>query len=211
MAVATEKGTIHVFATNPYGGPADEQSHLTGRVVNPKEVVCDFSFRVLLYCVSLTASSSSRCRPNCMLSFAFECRSLRHRRWYQYRWHSLFFRSLCSCRPPCFLCAFSPARFQQQLDRLTDVLSSSNHSYQDVLLFNPREGSLSLRRVILSKQARDRLSSGLSAVPLPGGHEHLASWCQYLRSPWYIGPRGGQPCTLRVVAHDGSIQRGWCD
>lgn len=167
--MATEKGTIHVFATNPYGGPADEQSHLTGRVVNPKEVVCDFSFRVLLYCVSLTASSSSRCRPNCMLSFAFECRSLRHRRWYQYRWHSLFFRSLCSCRPPCFLCAFSPARFQQQLDRLTDVLSSSNHSYQDVLLFNPREGSLSLRRVILSKQARDRLSSGLSAVPLPGG------------------------------------------
>ena len=39
VAVATEKGTVHVFATNPYGGPSDEQSHLSGTVVNPTEVV----------------------------------------------------------------------------------------------------------------------------------------------------------------------------
>ena len=39
VAVATEKGTVHVFATNPYGGPADEKSHLGGRVVNVSEVV----------------------------------------------------------------------------------------------------------------------------------------------------------------------------
>lgn len=39
MAVATEKGTVHVFATNPYGGPSDEQSHLNGRVSNTREVV----------------------------------------------------------------------------------------------------------------------------------------------------------------------------
>jgi hypothetical protein len=39
MAVATEKGTVHVFATNPYGGPTDERSHLGGRVVNVDEPV----------------------------------------------------------------------------------------------------------------------------------------------------------------------------
>lgn len=39
MAVATEKGTVHVFATNPYGGPSDERSHFNGRVINPREVV----------------------------------------------------------------------------------------------------------------------------------------------------------------------------
>ena len=45
----------------------------------------------------------------------------------------------------------------------------SHHSHQDALLFNPLDGSLSLRRITLSRQARDRLASGLSAVPLPRG------------------------------------------
>lgn len=46
------------------------------------------------------------------------------------------------------------------------TLIARNHSYQDTLLFNPREGSLSLRRILLAKQTRDRLSSGLNAVPV---------------------------------------------
>ena len=39
VAMGSRKRTIHVFATNPYGGKADERSHTMGRVVNCKELV----------------------------------------------------------------------------------------------------------------------------------------------------------------------------
>ncbi|VDC01002.1 unnamed protein product [Peniophora sp. CBMAI 1063] len=34
VAIGSRKRTVHVFATNPYGGPADERSHVSGRVLN---------------------------------------------------------------------------------------------------------------------------------------------------------------------------------
>lgn len=37
--ISTRKRTIHVFATNPYGGKPDELSHLEGRVKNVDEIV----------------------------------------------------------------------------------------------------------------------------------------------------------------------------
>jgi WD40 repeat protein len=44
VAVGTRKGTVHVFAVNPYGGKPDQRSHLEGRVVNVSELVSiDFS------------------------------------------------------------------------------------------------------------------------------------------------------------------------
>ena len=39
IAVATQKRTVHIFATNPYGGQPDGQSHVTGRVCNPPKLV----------------------------------------------------------------------------------------------------------------------------------------------------------------------------
>ena len=30
IVVATQKSTVHIFATNPYGGQPDGQSHITG-------------------------------------------------------------------------------------------------------------------------------------------------------------------------------------
>ncbi|KZS98299.1 hypothetical protein SISNIDRAFT_481055 [Sistotremastrum niveocremeum HHB9708] len=38
MAAGTHRGTIHVFAINPYGGPAHISSHIEGRVQNPSEL-----------------------------------------------------------------------------------------------------------------------------------------------------------------------------
>ncbi|SRR5260221_7508285 len=39
IAVSTQKRTVHIFATNPYGGQPDGQSHVKGRVCNsPKSV-----------------------------------------------------------------------------------------------------------------------------------------------------------------------------
>lgn len=39
-AFATRNRTIHLFATNPYGGRPDEASHLEGRVKNIDKMVC---------------------------------------------------------------------------------------------------------------------------------------------------------------------------
>lgn len=39
IAICTRKKTIHVFAVNPYGGPPDLDSHLSGRVINSQELV----------------------------------------------------------------------------------------------------------------------------------------------------------------------------
>lgn len=48
LGVGTKKGTIHVFAVNPYGGAPDERSHLEGRVVNTTQLVSSF----FMFCVS---------------------------------------------------------------------------------------------------------------------------------------------------------------
>jgi hypothetical protein len=41
VAACTQRGTVHIFATNPYGGPSDVLSHIKGRVMNPEALVCD--------------------------------------------------------------------------------------------------------------------------------------------------------------------------
>lgn len=49
------------------------------------------------------------------------------------------------------------------------IFSLRHNHYQDALLFDPRDGTLSLRRITLSKQTRERVPSTFGAVPLPGG------------------------------------------
>jgi hypothetical protein len=39
VAACTQRGTVHVFATNPYGGPANVPSHMKGKVMNPETLV----------------------------------------------------------------------------------------------------------------------------------------------------------------------------
>ena len=39
VAASTQRGTVHIFATNPYGGPADISSHVNGKVMNPAVLV----------------------------------------------------------------------------------------------------------------------------------------------------------------------------
>jgi len=39
IALATQKRTVHIFATNPYGGPPDVQSHVKGKVCNASTLV----------------------------------------------------------------------------------------------------------------------------------------------------------------------------
>lgn len=48
VAAATQRGTVHIFATNPYGGPTDVQSHVKGRVVNPDSMVRELNLRFII-------------------------------------------------------------------------------------------------------------------------------------------------------------------
>lgn len=39
LAIGTRRRTVHVYATNPYGGKSDDRSHLEAQVLNPDEPV----------------------------------------------------------------------------------------------------------------------------------------------------------------------------
>ncbi|EKM58747.1 uncharacterized protein PHACADRAFT_248804 [Phanerochaete carnosa HHB-10118-sp] len=127
-AVATEKGTVHIFATNPYGGPSDEKSHLDGRVINAREV----------------QPLSTEIHPTVRLRVQ---------------------------RPQGPDTTTVPLAFMfiPQSMNLPSSLSSQHPHYQDTLLFDPRDGMLSLRRISLLKQTRERTTSTFGTVPLPGG------------------------------------------
>ena len=43
VAIGSRKRTLHIFATNPYGGKPDERSHINGRVANSGELVSEAS------------------------------------------------------------------------------------------------------------------------------------------------------------------------
>ncbi|GJE97284.1 hypothetical protein PsYK624_135000 [Phanerochaete sordida] len=128
MAVATEKGTVHVFATNPYGGPSDERSHLDGRVVNPTQ----------------------------MQPLSTEV-------------HPLIRLRVQRMQGPDAVSVPVAFTFLPPETHLPSSLSPSHAHHQDTLLFDPRDGTLSLRRIALSKQTRERVPSTFGSVPLPGG------------------------------------------
>lgn len=61
VAVGTRNRTIHVFATNPYGGPSDDSSHLEGKVVNVRDSVsCWILFTASTFAHSATAAVVNR-------------------------------------------------------------------------------------------------------------------------------------------------------
>ncbi|EIM81795.1 uncharacterized protein STEHIDRAFT_161154 [Stereum hirsutum FP-91666 SS1] len=72
VAMGSRKRTIHVFATNPYGGKADEYSHTGGKVVNCKELQplsTSLSPIVRLRATAPPSSTNEQHPPS--LSFAF--------------------------------------------------------------------------------------------------------------------------------------------
>ena len=63
VAIGTRRRTVHVFATNPYGGKPDEASHLGGKVKNVNGLV-SISFTIYFYSDGLN-SSSNLCQRSC--------------------------------------------------------------------------------------------------------------------------------------------------
>lgn len=70
VGISTRKRTIHVFATNPYGGKPDEASHMEGRVRNVNEIVNILSLIYSkLFAHGITAATLYGSKADCTTTF----------------------------------------------------------------------------------------------------------------------------------------------
>ena len=174
IAAATRKRTVHVFATNPYGGLPDGQSHIKGRVCNSPNLVSQ-SLRAafkLTYrffqslstslppLVRLRATQPAAGRPTAPLAFIF----------IRFNAHSLPKRLLPSpsvVSPPGS--APSSAHSSPSQEPLSPPNRRRRTDFQDILMFDPTDGSLSLRRCEISLRSYEQNLSVPSGVPGIGG------------------------------------------
>ncbi|KAJ3997637.1 hypothetical protein F5050DRAFT_1568895 [Lentinula boryana] len=127
LAIGTRKRTVHVFAVNPYGGPSDVFSHTSGKVKNTTELPAMPTDMHPL--VRLRVSKNPRPEePLVPLAFTFLEPSLEEER----------------RLPPNLLPPLSSPHFPNVRPR----------NFQDILLFNPVDGSLSLRRIFLDVKSK---------------------------------------------------------
>ncbi|KIK57237.1 hypothetical protein GYMLUDRAFT_247197 [Collybiopsis luxurians FD-317 M1] len=158
LALGTRRRTIHVFAVNPYGGPADVQSHLDGRVRNISELPVMPSEQSPL--VRLRASKHPGPeQPKVPLAFTFLETSVEAE-------HRLPLNLLPPITSPHLLptnqhsygsvnsnqtiMSSSPSTRSEPLSLSPRQQLSPNgrpRNYQDVLVFDPTDGILSLRRI----------------------------------------------------------------
>ncbi|KAF8065405.1 hypothetical protein FPV67DRAFT_1451169 [Lyophyllum atratum] len=169
VAVGTRRGTVHVFGVNPYGGKTDVKSHLEGRVRNvgapqpmPTEMVPIVRLRA-------GATTAVGLQPRAPLAFTFitsdESTLPAH----------LLPPRTASTPPP--HAQHAPSRSYASSDPGSPpppVSPRRARNFQDVLLFDPGEGSLSLRRVTLEMRAREQglaaaaLGAATTSISLPG-------------------------------------------
>ncbi|KAF8801837.1 hypothetical protein BYT27DRAFT_7114060, partial [Phlegmacium glaucopus] len=144
LAIGTRKRTVHVFPVNPYGGKADIASHLEGRVRN----IDNHPLTELSPLIRLrgTRQSSAPDHPNAPLVFTFIS--------------------------PLDI-SQSPRLLPQQLVSNSKATSSptipshqqiKQQQFQDVLLFDPADGVLSLRRLSLDQHLVREQGLGMAAA-----------------------------------------------
>jgi hypothetical protein len=174
VAVATQKRTVHIFATNPYGGQPDGPSHVKGKVCNsPKLVSMPHAQKygsVYLFSQSLSTSlpplvrlrtvQLPGSRPSAPLAFIF----------IQSNAHSLPKRLL---PPPSVVSPPSSTPSSVQSSPSREPLSPPHRrrraDFQDILMFDPADGSLCLRRCAISLRPVEQTLSVPSSVPGIGG------------------------------------------
>ncbi|PFH47114.1 hypothetical protein AMATHDRAFT_68396 [Amanita thiersii Skay4041] len=139
VAIGTQRPTVHVFAVNPYGGKPDPRSHIKGKVVNVHELQpspVEVSPLARLRAVRPPAPD----QPKVTLAFRF-------------------IESSEACLPSSLLPAST-------LPPASDVNSSPHHrtrptNYQDLLVFDPNDGMLSLRRITTEVRLKDQSGGGV--------------------------------------------------
>lgn len=179
VGVISRKRTIHVYATNPYGGRADEASHLEGKVRNTVEVVSrslSLSFVVQLLLIFIKQRLSTELRPVTRL----RSRAVSSQEKLYVPLILSFVSSSTEALPHKFqpTHAFSPSSVASSLPSSAPGRRAQSISprqtprptnYQDTLVFDPSDGSLSLRRLTLSTRVVETGSSFLSSLPIPTG------------------------------------------
>ncbi|KAG1733244.1 uncharacterized protein EDB91DRAFT_1149677 [Suillus paluster] len=151
VAVGTKRPTVHVFAINPYGGKPDLRSHMENRVRNTNEaqpLSVELSSLVRLRSVKLSAHSGV--------------------------WPGITFTFLpsdtplpTSLQPPPSAITSSPSTSSSRSDLPSPLRTRKTANFQDLLLFDPSDGVLSLRRVMLEQRPRDAGTFSYSLANLP--------------------------------------------
>ena len=173
IALATQKRTVHIFATNPYGGQPDVQSHVKGKVCNSSTLVSPLPARnqCALNQVSQSLSTSVSplvrlrvgrppdSRPSAPLAFIFIHSNT----------HSLPKRLL----PPSVISPPSSTPSSTHSSPSREPLSPPHRrrraDFQDILVFDPADGSLSLRRCTIGLRTIEQTLAVPSSVPGIGG------------------------------------------
>ncbi|KAH0839378.1 hypothetical protein J3R83DRAFT_75 [Lanmaoa asiatica] len=157
-AVGTGKGTVHIFAINPYGGQPDLRSHMDTRIWNvdkPQPLSVELTPIARLRSTRATGANGFRSD----LSFTFVGGGE--------------MTLPTSLLPPQM--ASSPSTSSGRSDIPSSHLSHRHHNFKDVLVFDASGGVLSLRRITLEQRPRESgipfsspIASLATSISLPG-------------------------------------------
>lgn len=152
VAFGTRKATVHVFAINPYGGKPDLRSHMENRVRNTNEAHVPLSVELssLVRLRSVKASAHSGVRPGITFTFLPSDTPLP-----------------ASLQPPPSAITSSPSTSSSRSDLPSPLRTRKTANFQDLLLFDPSDGVLSLRRVMLEQRPRDTGAFSYTLANLP--------------------------------------------
>lgn len=152
VAFGTRKATVHVFAINPYGGKPDLRSHMENRVRNTDEAHVPLSVELssLVRLRSVKASAPSGVRPGITFTFLPSDTPLP-----------------ASLQPPLSAITSSPSTSSSRSDLPSPLRARKTANFQDVLLFDPSDGVLSLRRIMLEQRPRDTGAFSYTLANLP--------------------------------------------
>ncbi|TFK53255.1 hypothetical protein OE88DRAFT_1626135 [Heliocybe sulcata] len=159
VAMGTRKRTLHVFAANPYGGKTDVRSHVEGRVRDAGEVP-------LSTCLTPIVRLRFRARQSRLavpLSFTFV--------------HSSELSVPGNLLPPPLSYPSSPKSLSVQSGSPAGALKPLSPTpvyhrptnFQDLLVFDPDDGSLSLRRFTLEESVGEQGLAIPGSIPIVGG------------------------------------------
>lgn len=152
VAFGTRKATVHVFAINPYGGKPDLRSHMENRVRNTNEAHVPLSVELssLVRLRSVKASAHGGVRPGITFTFLPSDTPLP-----------------ASLQPPLSAITSSPSTSSSRSDLHSPPRARKAANFQDLLLFDPSDGVLSLRRVMLEQRPRDTGAFSYTLANLP--------------------------------------------
>ena len=185
-AVGTRKRTVHVFAVNPYGGKPDQKSHLENRVRNVTELVSLHLPKYFLLVLPIYPPITKQQPLSTEVLPIVRLRTVKPALEQSLAPVNFIFLKSCESSlpanllPPATVSLSVPTSVHSSPIRHPETLSPRRMqrptNYQDVLLFDPIEGILSLRRLTLEIRTCDQGLSfptavhnlGATSVSLPG-------------------------------------------